>query len=162
MLSKIDARNIADIVAKDPEASKRIASNIDEVIPASWGIAGGIRNAGYVALGIVTFGNYGDPTDPEYANRVCTGISDAASAALNKAVKSKIASLRNLIVATPISRELRGVAHTAVQLTMRDGQKHVADWHATLNAENPLLFQSPAKWTKDEGGITLEQFDGWK
>ena len=53
----------------ETEAVKRIDSNIDEVVPASWGVAGGIRNAGYVLLNMVTFGTYADPTDPEFANR---------------------------------------------------------------------------------------------
>ena len=83
MLTIDDATHIAAIVSVDAEASKRIDSNIDGLIPASWGVSGGLRNAGYVALGMVSFGMLGDPTEPEYANRVCTGISDAASAAIN-------------------------------------------------------------------------------
>jgi len=162
MLTKEEAKNITEVVAKDPEAKKRIVSNIDGIIPASWGISGGLRNAGYVALGMVTLGKYGDPSEPEYANRVCTGISDAATAALNKAVKSKLAKVRNLVEAVAISRTLNGTAHTAVQLSMKDGQKHVFDWHATLDEYNPMLFQKPAKWSKGEGGIPLEDFSGWK
>ena len=162
MLTKAEATDFTAIVAKDPEASKRIDSNLDGLVPASWGIAGGLRNAGYVALGMVTFGKLGDPTEPEYANRVCTGISDASSTALNNAVAKDDARVRNLLSAVPISRALNGIDHTAVQVVMRDGQKHVFDWHATLDADNPLLFRSPASWIKGEGGVTLKEFGGWK
>ena len=58
-----EAVAVADVVAKDPEASKRIDSNIDGLIPASLGLSGGLRNAGYVALGILSLGHAGDPTD---------------------------------------------------------------------------------------------------
>lgn len=162
MLTVDQASSITGVVATDPEASKRIDSNLDALIPAGWGIAGGLRNAGYVALGMVTFGKYGDPTEPEYANRVCTGISDAASSALNRAVAQQDARVRNLKGAAPISRVLNGTDHTAVQVEMRDGQKHVFDWHATLDAENPLLFRSPALWVKGEAGTPLKEFRGWK
>lgn len=161
MLSTAQAKQITQVVASDPEASKRIDSDIDGLVPASWGIAGGLRNAGYVALGMVTLGKYGDPTEPEFANRVCTGISDAASNALNRAVAAKDARVRTLKLASPVSRVLDGVDHTAVQLQMQDGQQHVFDWHATLDADNPMLFQSPAKWIKGKDGLPLSEFKGW-
>ena len=162
MLTIDDATHIAAIVSVDAEASKRIDSNIDGLIPASWGVSGGLRNAGYVALGMVSFGTLGDPTEPEYANRVCTGISDAASAAINRAIAAKDARLRNVNGAVPVGRVLGGVDHTAVQVQMQDGQQHVFDWHATLDAGNPMIFQSPAKWVKGEGGVPLKDFRGWR
>lgn len=162
MLTIQEAKELAAVVAGDREAAKRIDSNIDAVIPASWGIAGGIRNAGYVALGMVSLGSLGDPADPEYANRVCTGISDAASAALNRAVSKKDARVRRLRAAVAISRVLNGVDHTAVQIELDDGQKHVIDWHATLAVTNPMMFDSPARWVRGEGGVPLQDFGGWK
>lgn len=162
MLGRAETDEIAAVVAKDPEASKRTDSNLNAVLPASWGVAGGFRNAGYVALGMVTLGRLGDPTEPEYANRVCTGISDASSNALNAAVTKRDARVRNIVQTVPISRVLDGVDHTAVQLVMRDGQKHVFDWHATLEAENPLLFQTPVSWVKGSGGVPPKDFCGWK
>lgn len=162
MLTVEDAKNIAATVSADPEASKRIDSSIDAIVPASWGIAGGLRNAGYVAMGMVTFGKYADPTEPEFANRVCTGISDAASSALNKAIAKGDPRLRNLKGVVPISRILNGTDHTAVQIEMQDGQQHVFDWHATLDADNPMIFSSPAQWVKGEGGIPLKNFSGLK
>lgn len=162
MLTLEEAKNLVAVVAGDPEATKRIDSNIDAIIPASWGIAGGLRNAGYVALGMVSLGSLGDPTDPEYANRVCTGISDAASSALNRAIAKKDARVRRLKAAVPISRVLNSIDHTAVQIDLDDGQRHVIDWHATLDAVNPMMFDSPAKWVRGEGGVPLKDFRGWK
>ena len=112
MLNHTDAKAIAARVAADPEASKRINSNIDAVIPASWGVAGGLRNAGYVVLGMATGYRLGDPTEPEYANRVCTGISDAAVAAINAGVNSRLAPLRRVRQALQVDRDLDGTAHT--------------------------------------------------
>lgn len=162
MITVEEAKNLVVVVSTDPEASKRIDSNIDGIVPASWGIAGGLRNAGYVALGMITLGKLGDPTDAEYANRVCTGISDAASAAINKAITRQDARVRTIKIAMPVSRILNGTDHTAVQIDVLDGQQHVIDWHATLDAGNPMMFESPAKWVLGQGGIPLSDFHGWK
>ena len=162
MLTTADAKAIAAVVAADPEASKRIDSNIDGIIPASWGISGGIRNAGYVALGMVSLGYYGDPSEKEFADRVCTGISDAAAAAINSAVAAKDARLRNVLSASAISRVHRSVDHTATRIQMVDKQEHVFDWHATLDADNPMMYRSVSDWMKDANGIALESFNGWK
>lgn len=162
MLTIGEAKELVAVVAGDVEAARRIDSNIDAIVPASWGLAGGIRNAGYVALGMVSLGTLGDPTHPEYANRVCTGISDAASPALNRAVAKKDPRVRRLRASVAISRLLNGVDHTAVQIDLDDGQKHVIDWHATLIVTNPMLFDSPARWARGEGGVVLKDFAGWK
>lgn len=162
MLEFVEAVAIADIVANDPEASKRIDSNIDAIVPASWGIAGSIRNWGYVALFMGTFGKYGDASEPEFANRVCTGISNAASDALTRARRRNDARVRRLVSAEPVSRVRDGTDHTAVQLKMLDGQDHVVDWHATLDAGNPMLFPSTRQWLNGQGGIPLKEFSGWK
>jgi hypothetical protein len=69
VLTVEQAKSVAAVVAIDPEASNRIDSDIDSLVPASWGIAGGLRNAGYVALGMVSLGKYGDPTDAECRRR---------------------------------------------------------------------------------------------
>ena len=161
MLNHTDAKAIAARVAADPEASKRINSNIDAVIPASWGMAGGLRNAGYVVLGMATGYRMGDPTEPEYANRVCTGISDAAVAAINAGVNSRLAPLRRVRQALQVDRDLDGTAHTAVRVEMIDGQCHVFDWHATLDADNPMLFKSVAGWLAGRGGTPLDDFKGF-
>jgi len=161
MLTVTEAKEITLLVARDAESSKRIDSNIDAIIPASWGIAGGLRNLAYVGLWMGTLGHYGDASEPEFANRVCTGISDAASIAINKNVASKEARASRVTKAEPVGRVLNGIDHTAVQVRMSDGQKHIFDWHATLDAANPLLFESPLKWHQGEGGVPLQEFKGW-
>ena len=162
MMSKEDAKAIVDVVSSDPEAVKRIDSNIDALIPPSWGLAGGIRNAGYVALNMVTFGAYGDPTDEEFANRVCTGIADGTSTAINKAVKAKDARLRRVAGASTVDRSYRGIAHTATSVTMIDGQAHVIDWHATLDEGNPMLYRYIHEWSTNSGGTPFKDFSGWE
>jgi hypothetical protein len=162
MLTRADAQAIVDVVAADPEAVKRIDSNIDGLVPASWGVAGGLRNAGYVALNMVTFGGYADPTEKEFADRVCTGIADATSAAINKAVKAKDARLRRVAAAATVDRNHRATAHTATSVTMIDGQIHVIDWHATLDERNPMLYRYVHEWAMDTGGTAFESFTGWE
>lgn len=161
MLSRNEARAICAIVASNPEANRRIDSNIDGLIPASWGAAGSIRNLGYVVLGMATLGMYADPSDKEFADRVCTGISDATAAAINAAVARKDARVRNVVSAVPISRVFRGVDHTATRVQMLDGQQHVIDWHATLDVANPLLFRTVRDWVNGNAGVTVQDFTGW-
>jgi hypothetical protein len=132
MMTRADAQAVVDIVAADPESNRRIDSNIDGLIPASWGVAGGVRNAGYVALYMASFGRFGDPTDVEYADRVCTGIADATSKAIDKAVQNRDARVRRVRRAGVVDRTRYGTAHTATSVMMIDGQTHVIDWHATL------------------------------
>jgi hypothetical protein len=161
MMTKEDAKAIVDVVSTDPEAVKRIDSNIDAIVPASWGIAGGIRNAGYVALNVVTFGAYADPTEEEFANRVCTGIANATSDAINRAVRAKDARLRRVAAASVVNRTYRGTDHTATSVAMIDGQIHVIDWHATLDQENPMLYRNVHEWSTSSGGIPFKDFSGW-
>lgn len=155
MLSKIQARLICIIVASDPEARKRIDSNIPNIMPSRWGVSGSLRNWGYVAIGA-------DASEAEYADRVCTGISDACSAAINGAVKAKDARVRSVKHAVPVSRVRFGVDHTAVRITMTDDQNHMFDWHATLEAKNPMLHRTEALWVKGDGGVTLDDFEGFR
>jgi hypothetical protein len=44
---------------------------------------------------------------------------------------------------------------------MIDGQCHVFDWHATLDADNPMLFKSVAGWLAGRGGTPLADFKGF-
>lgn len=165
MLTVEQTRNIIFIVASDPEASKSIESNIDAIVPAFLGIAGGIRNVGYLVLDAVDRVVLGDQHDPEYgkyANRACGGIADAASNALWRAIKNRDARVRDLKSAQSVHRILLANYHVAVRIDMQDGQSHVIDWHETLDADNPMLFESPAKWERGEGGIPFKSFRGWK
>ena len=161
MMTRTDAQGVVDIVAADPESNRRIDSNIDGIIPASWGIAGGLRNAGYVALYMASFGRFGDPTEVEYADRVCTGIADATSNAINKAVKDRDARVRRVRSAGVVDRARYGTAHPATSVMMVDGQTHVIDWHSTLDQKNPMMYRTLAEWKADVGGVALEAFTGW-
>jgi hypothetical protein len=149
-------------VAADPESAKRIDSDFAALLPASWGIAGGVRNAGYVALYMATFGKYGDASEKEFADRVCVGIADATAAAINRAIANKDRRVRRILQATTVDRVLRSVVHTATRIVMNDSQEHVLDWHATLEIKNPLMFRLVSDWTKGLHGVTLEDFQGWK
>lgn len=161
MMTKSEAVAIADVISTDPEASKRIDSCIPSMVPDSWGISGGIRNAGYIALEIVTLGKMADPTEKEYADRVCTGISDSTAAAINAAVAGNDPRLRNVLGADAISRNLHGVVHYATKIKMRDGQEHVFDWHSTLNAKDSMMYKTTSDWLNGSRGSVLKDFSGW-
>ena len=47
-----DLARILELVKKDPEVLRRLESNLDDILPDKWGIAGGIRNFGYVIPGV--------------------------------------------------------------------------------------------------------------
>jgi hypothetical protein len=114
-----------------------------------------------VALNLATFGKYADPTDKKTADRVCTGIANATSRAINKAVDAKDARLFRVLGATTIDRFLGGMSHTATCVCMIDLQSHVFDWHATLSAQDPMLFKTEGEWLYGIGGVTLADFGGW-
>lgn len=161
-MTKVDAESIVNLICNDADSIKRIDSNIDGVLPDSWGISGSLRNWGYVLGGMATFGYWGDPTEEEFADRVCTGIADATSQAINRAIKAVDPKLRSIKKATTVSRNRLGTAHTATVVIMIDDAEHVFDWHATLSAENPLMFRYVRDWKGDKNGETYDGFEGWK
>lgn len=69
---------------------------------------------------------------------------------------------RRVLQAVPISRVLRSIDHTATKIQMIDKQEHVFHWHATLDANNPMMFKSTRAWEEDANGVTLDKFGGWK
>ena len=80
---------------------------------------------------------------------------------MEAALKKKVARLRRVTRAGPVSRVLNGVDHTALQLDMIDGQSHVFDFHATLDADNPMLFKSVKDWLVVKNGVVLKDFTGF-
>ncbi len=71
-ISKEEAKAIVLLVDKDLESSKRITSVIDDILPDSWGLSGSIRNTGYVLGNMFSLGYWGDASEKEFSDRVCT------------------------------------------------------------------------------------------
>lgn len=153
MLSKMQAGEIISAVLNDPESFKRTKSSLS-FLPSGLGIAGSLRNWGYVISGQ-------DPTEEKIANTVCTGIADATAAAITRAMAAKNSKLGFLKRATVISRVSVGVHHTATQVFTTDGKDYVFDWHATLTLSDPLLYPSGAKFEKAEGSVAYASFNGF-
>ena len=155
-LSKAVAKAIVTAVSGDTESHSRITgdlkSNSGSMLPDSWGISGAVRNWGHVLTGK-------DPTEKAVADTVCTGIADATSEAINRALKTK-PGIPEIKVSTTIDRELNGVHHTATLVQMVDETSYVFDWHATLNVLNPMIFK-PAGWKKDNHGVLFTRFEGF-
>ena len=160
-MSKEDAKAIVTLISKDLESNKRITSIIDNILPDTWGGAGFVRNAGYVLGNMFSLGYWGDASEKEFADRVCTGISNATSQAIIKAIESSNPFFRNIKSAVTVDRQLNGTAHTATGIVMTNKSEHVFDWHATLSADNPMMFRSLLDWKAGKGGITYEEFSGW-
>jgi hypothetical protein len=156
-LSKNDLQRIIEAVTKDAESMGRIDSNLDGILPDSLGMAGNTRNAGYVLMNTLTGGYAADPSDPEYANRVCTGIANATSETIQRQIDQGAKGFENLASATTIDRVVNGTDHTATQVTTKDGQVHVLDWHQTLNADNPMVYQDAEVWKRGDSGETAEK-----
>jgi hypothetical protein len=162
-LTKDDVGSVIKVINSDPECQKRISSFIDDVLPDTLGISGATRNWGYVFGNIFTFGYWGDPTDKEFADRVCTGIAEATANAINNAITNTCnPGLINFKGAGNVDRVLRGTSHTATSIIMKDDSRYVFDWHATLNIENPMLYKSLVDWKLDRNGVVYADFSGWK
>lgn len=150
-LTRATAQAIAKVVSSDAECIRRIAP-IYNWVPASWGVAGALRNWGYVATGE-------NPIDPKIANTVCTGIADATSTAINKAVAA--GRLAGVTTAGTIDRTgTMGVFHTATLITLSDGTQAVFDWHATLRTDDPMISKV-GEWKTSTGGSPLSSFSGF-
>lgn len=154
MLTKATAQAIIDVVKVDPDSKKRIDSNIDNVLPDHWGLSGSMRNIGYVILNE-------DPTEKDIADRVCTGITEATSRAITKAIRAKDARLSKVKSAGEVARTHNLTYHVATYVAMQDTTVYVFDWHQTLSITNPMMFASTALWKTDTAGVTFELFTGF-
>ena len=147
-LTKEQAGAIIKVVENDADSVKVINSWLRKVLPDRWGMAGGLRNLGYIMTGQ-------DPTDPQVAAMVCTGIANATSRCIDRS-KSQLPGVRE---ATIVNRVHWGTDHTATLIHMHDNTSYVFDWHATLNASNPLIGK-PADWNIDDNCIDFDHFEG--
>ncbi len=153
--SRATADAVIEVVSKDPESVSRISSWLGDVMPSSLGWTGSVRNWFYVFTGE-------DPTEPDVAAKVCTGIADATAAAINRAIKSEKDPLRGIRRATTIDRASPhiGVHHTATHVLTDEGGEAVFDWHATLEIDNPMISKV-ADWLNCTGEVPAKQFTGW-
>jgi hypothetical protein len=147
-LTKEQAAAIIKCVEHDADSLKVINSWLRKVLPDRWGIAGGLRNLGYIMTGQ-------DPTDPQVAAMVCIGIAKTTALCIERS-KSKLQGVQG---ATIVDRVHRGTDHTATQINMHDNTSYVFDWHATLNASNPLIGKV-ADWKIDENCTDFDHFEG--
>lgn len=162
-LTRTEATEIVNAVVADAEAVRRIeeGSVVSNKLPDSLGVNGSIRNWGYVACGIVTFGKACDPTDSAYAEKVCTGIAERTAKVVGDATQCRRALVGRVKTVTTISRNgFAGTDHTATLIIMDDGSEYVFDWHATLNARNPMIHKA-ADWKRSTGGIVYNKFTGF-
>ncbi len=161
-LTKAEAAEIVNVVAGDAECLRRINDGawVADKLPNRLGINGSIRNWGYVACGMISFGKACDPSDAEYAEKVCTGITEATVTAISGAMKAK-KTLGRITKVTSVSRNgFMGTDHTATLIIMDDKSEYVFDWHATLNSRNPMIHKA-ADWKRSTGGQVFNTFSGF-
>lgn len=161
-LTKTEATEIVNAVASDAECLRRIKEGavVADKLPDAWGINGSIRNWGYVACGMLTLGKGCNPNDAEYAEKVCTGITEATVIAISGAANCRKALVGHIKKVTSISRNgFMGTDHTATEVIMSDGSEYVFDWHATLNPRNPMVHKA-ADWLRSTGGTVFAKFSG--
>jgi len=135
VLSNEQLKSIVDAVTKDAESMRRIDSNLDNILPDAWGLAGSFRNSGYIAEWMATLGYSGDASEPEFENRICTGISRQTAEAIKKKIDANAPGFEDIVSVETYDRNVFGTSHTGTKITTSDGQEHVLDWHQTLNAE---------------------------
>jgi hypothetical protein len=149
-LTKKQAAAIIRCVEADPECVRLINSWLRKVLPDRWGVAGGLRNLGYIA-------SFQDPTDPKVAEMVCVGIAKATAMRIYRYRGKALEGVRGTRLA---DRKHLGVDHTATLVEMTDNTAYVFDWHATLNASNPLIGK-PADWQVDDNCVDFDHFEGF-
>ena len=162
-LTKDEVAEMVRAVANDNKSVRRIheGSVVSDILPDAIGMNGSIRNWGYVACGMVTFGKACDSRDEEYENKVCTGISSATVGAISAAVQCRVALVSRVAKVTTISRVgFLDTEHTATHIIMTDGTEYVLDFHATLNSRNPMVHKA-TDWLKSTGGVTFKDFKGF-
>lgn len=164
-LTRTQIQAAVRIVANDPEASQRIRSALNFLGRASGPTRNMLMALGYgvaelsqdALLAAAKAGgmpspllaaakrNRQIPLDPNRAGSwgyelQCTEIAERAAAAIMK----QKSSVPRLLEASMVSRSA-GFAHAGVLLVMQDTpgatSKYVADWWATLDIENPVLFR---------------------
>jgi nucleoid-associated protein YgaU len=115
--------------------------------------AGWLKLVGYDFLGIESAYKY-----------VCTGIADAAAAAINRAKFADV-SMANAIPNN--SGDHWGVQvqvivreQGPVKPKVRPGGSYVFDWWATLDTANPVVCHE-ADWKADKGGVLFANFTGF-
>lgn len=93
---------------------------------------------------------------------VCYGIRDATIAALNTAIKRTApgGSLRLIADVGYVIRD-NPIIHTATLVTLVDKSAAVFDWHATLNAANPLLYPSAKAFEDNRDSVHFAAFRGF-
>ena len=151
-----DLKSIVDLIKNDPNFLERLDGPMDEILPDNWGAAGTLRNIGYIFQGL-------DPSEPEVAARVCTGISNASSKLIREQIEAKNPIFSNIKTASTVDRErdypiIGKVHHTATTVTTNDGETYVLDYHHTLNSENPMLYPSIEDWKNETNGQTAEEY----
>lgn len=154
-MNNLDLTKVLELVKNDPEVLKRLESYLDDVLPDSWGIAGSLRNIGYIMT-------LKDPSEPEIENKVCTGISRAVAEVIQKQIKAGNPDFINFEMANTVDRDMDTIigkiAHTATVIKMKNGESFVLDYHHTLNIENPMVFKSVENWEIEKEPQTAEDY----
>lgn len=108
-----------------------------------------------------------DYWDRQGNTQACTGIANATSAAITKAIRR--GSLPSGIVSSdPVTRRPQPdnkvlADHDATGVTVVSGQTYVFDWHGPLSLRNPLISRRLAAWQRgdDEMRVLYSIFRGW-
>jgi hypothetical protein len=152
-LTRAKAEEITQVVAADPHCIQLMLKGFwGGGVLSEMGWAGGARNASLMLTGA-------DPSDPEVAQFVCTGIANATASVIRKAIQS--GQLQGVSDVGTVDREPGpsvSIYHTATLVELPGG-KAVFDWHATLQPANPKI-SSLTDWKIAGPGENLRSFQG--
>lgn len=136
----------------EPPTSEAVAAQAVRVVQKDMVFQARAQDNRFAGLGefagaarnIVSILALADPSDPKVEAHLCTGIANQAVRLLKAAhAEGKMPGVRS--VQTLERRNVAGrdgllsAYHTAVALTLDDGQVVVLDWHATLSVQHPKL-----------------------
>ena len=127
-------QDVVNLVAQDPQFVQQTDSVL-KYLPG--GISGELRNLGFFVCNVFSAGHACDPTDDETASEVCTGIAERAKAVVEQGITS--GDLPGVSAVDVLSRRRYGTDHTALIVTLTDGDSVIVDWHATLDPNHPQV-----------------------
>lgn len=152
-LTRAKAEEITLVVASDAKCIQLVLRGFwGGGLLSEMGWAGGARNASFMVTGA-------DPTEPEVAQYLCTGIAETTAAVLRRAIESgRLQGVLNADVASREPGPSVSIYHTATLVELPGG-KAVFDWHATLQPDNPKI-SSLTNWKVAGPGENLRSFHG--
>jgi hypothetical protein len=124
------------------------ASRVVMEILGVWHLAGGVRNAAMMVVGL-------GREDQAFVRYSCTGIAQVTQRVIfSEMLAGRLPKVQSSLVRR---RKVNGFEHKGTGVVMKDGSDYVFDWWPTLTPGNPLI-STLAQWVNAGTTVEYEQF----